>query len=96
MVKDGRVKLDELHIGDLRSGAVRHGNSRTAGDIGVACVEINLSRSAAGIRKRSLIINLPGSRKASEENIMAVIDAVDHGLEMLLGEGSADCAAASK
>ena len=55
-----------------------------------------LSRSAAGIRKRSLIINLPGSRKASEENILAVIDAVDHGLEMLLGEGSADCAAASK
>ena len=51
-----------------------------------------LSRSAAGIRKQSLIINLPGSKKASEENILAVIDAVDHGLEMLLGSGSADCA----
>ena len=51
-----------------------------------------LSRSAAGIRKRSLIVNLPGSKKASEENIMAVIDALGHGLEMLLGEGSADCA----
>ena len=51
-----------------------------------------LSRSAAGIRKRSLIINLPGSKKASEENILAVIGAVDHGLEMLLGSGSADCA----
>ena len=53
-----------------------------------------LSRSAAGIRKQSLIINLPGSKKASEENILAVISAVDHGLEMLLGEGSADCAVA--
>ena len=52
-----------------------------------------LSRSAAGIRKQSLIINLPGSKKASEENILAVIGAVDHGLEMLLGSGSADCAA---
>ena len=52
-----------------------------------------LSRSAAGIRKQSLIINLPGSRKASEENILAVIGALDHGLEMILGEGSADCAA---
>ena len=52
-----------------------------------------LSRSAAGIRKRTLIINLPGSKKASQENILAVIDAVSHGLEMLLGEGSADCAA---
>lgn len=51
-----------------------------------------LSRSAAGIRKRSLIINLPGSKKASQENILAVIDPVEHGLEMLLGEGSADCA----
>ena len=51
-----------------------------------------LSRSVAGIRGRSLIINLPGSKKASEENILAVIDPVTHGLEMLLGEGSADCA----
>lgn len=52
-----------------------------------------LSRSAAGIRKRSLIINLPGSEKAAKENILAVIDAVGHGLEMLLSQGSADCAA---
>ena len=51
-----------------------------------------LSRSAAGIRGRTLIINLPGSKKAAEENILAVIDPVRHGLEMLLGEGSADCA----
>ena len=55
-----------------------------------------LSRSAAGIRKQSLIINLPGSKKASEENILAVIGAVDHGLEMLLGEGSANCAETAK
>lgn len=51
-----------------------------------------LSRSVAGIRNRSLIINLPGSKKASEENIMAVIDPVMHGLDMLNSEGSADCA----
>ena len=51
-----------------------------------------LSRSAAGIRGRSLIINLPGSKKASQENILAVIDAVAHGLDMLYSEGSADCA----
>lgn len=52
-----------------------------------------LSRSVAGIRGRTLIINLPGSRKASQENILAVIEPVQHGLEMLLGEGSANCAA---
>ena len=51
-----------------------------------------LSRSAAGIRKRTLIINRPGSKKASQENILAVIDPVAHGLDMLYSEGSADCA----
>ena len=51
-----------------------------------------LSRSVAGIRRRSLIITLPGSKKASAENILAVIDPVAHGLHMLYSEGSADCA----
>ena len=50
-----------------------------------------LSRSAAGIRGRTLIINLPGSKKASAENILAVIDPVAHGLDMLYSKGSADC-----
>ena len=51
-----------------------------------------LSRSVAGIRNRSLIIPLPGSKQASAENILAVIDPVAHGLDMLYSEGSADCA----
>lgn len=51
-----------------------------------------LSRAEAGIRGRTLIINLPGSKKAAAENLLAVIDPVEHGLEMLLGSGSADCA----
>ena len=51
-----------------------------------------LSRSAAGIRGRTLIVNLPGSKKASQESILAVIDPVEHGLQMLMSEGSADCA----
>lgn len=52
-----------------------------------------LSRSEAGIRGKSLIINLPGSEKAARENLLAVMDAVCHGLDMLCSEGSADCAA---
>ena len=52
-----------------------------------------LSRGVAGIRGRTLIINLPGSKKASQENLLAVLEAVGHGLEMLQGEGSAGCAA---
>ena len=50
-----------------------------------------LSRSVAGIRGRSLVINLPGSKKASQENILAVLDPVIHGLDMLYSEGSGNC-----
>lgn len=53
-----------------------------------------LSRGIAGIRGRTLIVNLPGSEKAAQENLQAVMDALPHGLEMLLGSGSADCGAA--
>ena len=51
-----------------------------------------LSRAAAGIRGKSLIVNLPGSPKAVRENLAAVLPALEHGLEMLRG-GQADCAA---
>ena len=51
-----------------------------------------LSRSAAGIRGRTLIVNLPGSEKAAKENLLAVIGAIGHGMDMLSSEGSADCA----
>lgn len=54
-----------------------------------------LSRSAAGIRGRTLIINLPGSEKAAKENLNAVLSAVTHGLDMLASSGSADCAETS-
>ena len=55
-----------------------------------------LSRSVAGIRGNSLIINLPGSKKAATENLEAVLGAVGHGLEMLQSAGSADCAGTEK
>ena len=55
-----------------------------------------LSRSAAGIRGRTLIINLPGSPKAARENLLAVVEPIQHGLDMLASEGSADCAAGDK
>lgn len=51
-----------------------------------------LSRGAAGIRNRTLIVNLPGSERAARENLTAILPALEHGLQMLLSEGSADCA----
>lgn len=50
-----------------------------------------LSRAQAGIRKGTLILNLPGSPKAARENLEAVLPALGHGLEMLSGR-PADCA----
>ena len=50
-----------------------------------------LSRAAAGIRNRTLIVNLPGSPKAAKENLEAVLPTLSHGLDMLLG-GPSDCA----
>ncbi len=49
-----------------------------------------LSRGLAGTRKKSLIINLPGSEKAATENLLAVIEALPHALYKLQG-GTADC-----
>ena len=45
-----------------------------------------LSRATSGIRKNTLIINLPGSPKACKEALDFVLDDVKHGIEILLGE----------
>lgn len=50
-----------------------------------------LSRAISGIRKNTLIINLPGSPKACKEALDFVLDDVKHGLEILLGQAK-DCA----
>lgn len=50
-----------------------------------------LSRAAAGIRKSTLIINLPGSPKAVRESLEYILPALEHGLEILTGQAS-DCA----
>ena len=50
-----------------------------------------LSRAVAGVRKRSLIINLPGSPKGAVENLEAVWDAVPHAVEKIRGDES-ECA----
>ena len=45
-----------------------------------------LSRGTAGIRKKSLVINLPGSPKAVEESLELLLPVIPHGLKVLKGE----------
>ena len=50
-----------------------------------------LSRAVAGICKRTLIVNLPGSAKAVEECLGFVLPQLAHGIEILRGDAS-ECA----
>lgn len=47
-----------------------------------------LSRAQAGIRKRTLIVNLPGSPKGVRENLEVILPALQHGIEILTGRAS--------
>ena len=42
-----------------------------------------LSRAIAGIRKRALIINLPGSPKGAVENLQVVLSVLPHAVQLL-------------
>ena len=49
-----------------------------------------LSRAVAGIRRQTLIINLPGSPRAARENLEAVWPTLGHAIEKIRG-GQEDC-----
>ena len=49
-----------------------------------------LSRGVSVTRKKTLIINLPGSKKAVEESLSFIIDQLPHGLDTLRGN-TQDC-----
>lgn len=49
-----------------------------------------ISRAVCGIRKLSLIINLPGSPKAVRENLQVVLPAISHAIEKIKGS-TAEC-----
>ena len=50
-----------------------------------------ISRAIAGVRGKTLIINLPGSPKAVKENLSAVLSIIPHTIEKIQGS-TKDCA----
>ncbi|MFH1593820.1 MAG: MogA/MoaB family molybdenum cofactor biosynthesis protein [Candidatus Omnitrophota bacterium] len=46
-----------------------------------------LSRGIAGIRAKTLIVNLPGSQKGAIESLEPVLDTIGHGLDMIRERG---------
>lgn len=49
-----------------------------------------LSRQQAGIRKRTLVINLPGSPKGALENLEVILPVLPHAVELLQESPSAE------
>ena len=49
-----------------------------------------LSRATAGIRASTLIVNLPGSPKAAQENFQAIQMVLEHAVQLLHGDPSAE------
>jgi molybdenum cofactor synthesis domain-containing protein len=49
-----------------------------------------ISRAIAGIRKQTLIVNLPGSPRAVRENLAVILPALPHAVDKIKGDPS-DC-----
>ncbi|MBI4772424.1 MAG: MogA/MoaB family molybdenum cofactor biosynthesis protein [Chloroflexi bacterium] len=49
-----------------------------------------LSRQAAGIRRRTLIVNLPGSPKAVREHLAVILPVLPHAVALLRGDPAAE------
>jgi molybdopterin adenylyltransferase len=82
-----------LHPRDLTPEATRDVIDREAPGIGEAMRAASLrvtpmamlSRGLAGLRGRTLVINLPGSPKAAVENLAAVAPVLGHAMDQLAG-----------
>ena len=49
-----------------------------------------LSRIVTGIRRKTLIINLPGSPKAAMENLQVVLPVLPHAVQLLQGDPASE------
>ncbi len=49
------------------------------------------SRAVAGIRRETLVVNLPGSPSGARENLLSILDTITHAIDKIRGTGG-DCA----
>jgi molybdopterin adenylyltransferase len=49
-----------------------------------------LSRAVAGIRGKTLIVNLPGSPRAAKENLQVILPALPHAIQLLTEDPNAE------
>jgi molybdopterin biosynthesis enzyme MoaB len=49
-----------------------------------------LSRVVAGIRKKTLIVNLPGSPKAAVENLQVILTVLPHAIQLLRDDSASE------
>lgn len=49
-----------------------------------------LSRAVAGIRGKTLIVNLPGSPRAAQENLAIILPALPHAIELMKDDPAAE------
>ena len=78
-VPEAMAKLVEREIPGISESARAYGQERTPYSM--------LSRAKAGVRGKTLIVNLPGSRKGITESLDAIFPGVLHTLRMIRGEG---------
>ena len=80
---DATLEVIEKEIPGIGEAMRRAGLQKTA--------RAMLSRAVAGVRGKTLIINLPGSPKAVKEGLDAIMEVIPHAIEKIKGDES-DCA----
>ena len=80
-----------MSAGMALQSAYTHPSTPLPSAVSIKIARAMLSRAVAGMRNKTLIINLPGSPKSVQECLEVILPALEHGLAIMKGEAS-ECA----